>query len=236
MSETQRYTHEVLAEAAARCADIEEVAAFLGTRPYSRLPAYLLKRFAHFGIDVSHFPCRVRRGAIPRPTRKELLSAVAESTSIASALRNLHVPDRTRTRALFRRWIAEDGIDTSHFLGQRHGRGKQSAQKKPAQEVLVKRESGRRTKTVVLRRALREIGVPEECAECGTGPQWLGNPMTLEIDHVNGDALDDRPTNLRLLCPNCHAITSTWCRGGRPRSRVHAPARSATAPATMVGG
>lgn len=28
---------------------------------------------------------------------------------------------------------------------------------------------------------------------------------------------DDRRENLRLLCPNCHAVTSTRCRGGRHR-------------------
>jgi predicted HNH restriction endonuclease len=39
--------------------------------------------------------------------------------------------------------------------------------------------------------------------------------MTLEVDHLNGDRSDDRLDNLRLLCPNCHAVTGTWCRGGR---------------------
>jgi hypothetical protein len=41
--------------------------------------------------------------------------------------------------------------------------------------------------------------------------------MTLEVDHVNGDRTDDRLENLRLLCPNCHAVTRTWCRGGGSR-------------------
>ncbi|WP_405826559.1 HNH endonuclease [Streptomyces sp. NBC_00838] len=55
------------------------------------------------------------------------------------------------------------------------------------------------------------------CSGCGTGPEWHGRPMTLEIDHVNGDRSDDRAENLRLLCPNCHAVTTTWCRGGGKR-------------------
>lgn len=36
------------------------------------------------------------------------------------------------------------------------------------------------------------------------------------VDHINGDFLDNRPRNLRLLCPNCHSQTSTYAGQRRP--------------------
>ncbi|MFC9131309.1 HNH endonuclease [Streptomyces sp. NPDC057099] len=210
-----RYDRDRLAEAATRCSDIDEVIAFLGTRPDSHLRGHLIKRFAHFGIDISHFrPC----GRPARPTPDDLREAVADSLSLAEVLRRLGRPNHGWERDKLRAWIAEDGVSTAHFLGQAHQRGKAgpTPAKRP-EEILVQHDGKRRTKTTLLRRALLEIGVPERCARCGTGPQWLGKPMTLEIDHINGDWSDDRRENLRLLCPNCHASTDTWCRGGRRR-------------------
>ncbi|MEU6402136.1 HNH endonuclease signature motif containing protein [Streptomyces sp. NPDC046985] len=154
------------------------------------------------------------RSRHPRPTRDELCAAVAESTSLAGLLRRLGRPENHQQRTLLRRWIAQEAVSTAHFLGKGHRRGRRSHNARAPEELLVRREGGRRTATARLRRALRDVGVPERCAECGIGPEWLGRPMTLEIDHVNGDWRDDRRENLRLLCPNCHAVTSTWCRGG----------------------
>ncbi|GAA1809788.1 hypothetical protein GCM10009749_17860 [Agromyces neolithicus] len=47
------------------------------------------------------------------------------------------------------------------------------------------------------------------CVACGLGPEWNGKPLTLELDHVDGDRLNNELANLRLLCPNCHAQTET---------------------------
>ncbi|WP_030943662.1 hypothetical protein [Streptomyces sp. NRRL S-646] len=225
MSSGVQYTRVRLVEAAAECSDIDEVIAFFGTQPYGNLRHHLFRRFDHFGIDISHMPRQRRGQLVCRPTAEELRCAVAEATSIAGALRALGMdPYRSRLRADFPLWVAEDGLDTSHFLGQAHQRGRPGTTPvKRAEEVLVRHDGERRTRTHLLRRALRELGVSEECAECGVGPEWLGKPMTLEVDRINGDWRDDRRENLRLLCPNCHATTSTWCRGGRRGPRKQAP-------------
>ncbi|MFI9822373.1 HNH endonuclease [Streptomyces sp. NPDC052013] len=223
MTTVVRYTLERLAEAADKCTSLDEVIAFFGTQPYGNLRRYLAKRFAHFGIDISHFrPC----GRRPRPTEEELRAAVAESISLAEVLRRLGRCATGAQRTQVRGWIAKHQISTSHFLGQAHQRGKRGTTAKRPEEVLVKHDRGHRTATKRLRRALLEVGVSEDCARCGTGPEWLGKPMTLEVDHINGDWSDDRRENLRFLCPNCHAITSTWCRGGSGRRAT---------PGTMAG-
>ncbi|MFF7341149.1 HNH endonuclease [Streptomyces sp. NPDC008163] len=214
MSSGSRHTRELLAEAADRCADIQEVIDFLGTRPYGRLGRYLLGRFKHFGIDVSHFPGRGYRRTGKRPSPTELAAAVASAVSIADTFRRLGPPDNASQRKQLHAWLAEDGLTITHFLGQGHQRGRAGTTPlKPADRILVKHDGRHRAKTALLRRALRQVGVSEECAECGAGTVWMGKLMTLEVDHVNGDWSDDRRENLRLLCPNCHAVTRTWCRG-----------------------
>jgi hypothetical protein len=48
------------------------------------------------------------------------------------------------------------------------------------------------------------------CYECGIS-EWRGRKLALHLDHVNGVGDDHRLENLRLLCPNCHSQTETYC-------------------------
>lgn len=50
------------------------------------------------------------------------------------------------------------------------------------------------------------------CEDCGfTGENRRTGASIIQVDHVNGDSSDNRVGNLRALCPNCHAMTETFC-------------------------
>jgi 5-methylcytosine-specific restriction endonuclease McrA len=69
-----------------------------------------------------------------------------------------------------------------------------------------------------LRKRLIAAGVFDRiCANCGLA-EWLGQKVPLELDHIDGDRANHEISNLRLLCPNCHAQTATY-RGKNIRRR-----------------
>lgn len=53
----------------------------------------------------------------------------------------------------------------------------------------------------------------EICEKCDIGNNWNGFPLNLQVDHVDGDNKNNFPTNVRLICPNCHSQTNNFCGG-----------------------
>lgn len=49
-----------------------------------------------------------------------------------------------------------------------------------------------------------------KCFNCNNTGEWLGEKLSLHLDHINGIRNDSRLCNLRLLCPNCHSQTETY--------------------------
>ena len=52
--------------------------------------------------------------------------------------------------------------------------------------------------------------IPYVCKICGCNGEWQGGLIALELHHEDGDNSNNEITNLSYLCPNCHAMTSTF--------------------------
>jgi hypothetical protein len=143
---------------------------------------------------------------------EKLAEAVAASTKMAEVLAFLGLKYAGGTHALYRKRIKRLGLDTSHFPGSKSSQWTGNNKKSP-DEILINRPDGvYRASTAQLRRALKEIGIPYKCFSCGQDPVWNGKPLTLQVEHINGDNRDDRRENLCFLCPNCHTQTVTYSR------------------------
>jgi len=59
---------------------------------------------------------------------------------------------------------------------------------------------------------LRNRIIPYTCILCNNDGYHNGNRLVLQLDHINGIKNDNRTTNLRFLCPNCHSQTKTFGR------------------------
>lgn len=58
-----------------------------------------------------------------------------------------------------------------------------------------------------------------KCNKCKNNT-WMGRPLPLEVDHINGDREDNCRENLEALCPNCHSLTPTW-KGRNKRTKKY---------------
>lgn len=48
-----------------------------------------------------------------------------------------------------------------------------------------------------------------QCSRCHIS-EYNGKPLTLHLEHIDGDATNNTKENVCLLCPNCHALTPTY--------------------------
>lgn len=241
MPRPRSWTDDDLRHAVAAATSFKDVLRRLELRPGGDSFINVRVRIAELGLDATHLQKdwrarktarerELRKGAERRPvgaprstdrrtwTNEQLAEAVATSYSYAQALRKLGLKPGGHPYRVIQQAIDELGLDTSHMKGQGWAKGvpnPSAGRRRPLEEILVANSDYLNTNDLKLR--LFKEGLKERvCERCGLR-EWRGSPAPLQLDHANGDRRDNRLENLRILCPNCHAQTDTWCSRNRGR-------------------
>lgn len=59
-----------------------------------------------------------------------------------------------------------------------------------------------------------------KCAICTQLPEHNGKPLVMILDHIDGDASNNKPLNFRLVCPNCDSQLPTYKGKNRGNGRA----------------
>jgi hypothetical protein len=134
---------------------------------------------------------------------------VSASFTYAAAIAKLGLVAAGGNYDHVRRRIRELALDTSHFRGQGWNVGLKFDPRPitPLEQVLV---ANRWTGSHSLKQRLFTAGLKTpRCELCGWAERAPDGRIPVELDHANGDKTDNRIENLRILCPNCHALQPT---------------------------
>ena len=150
-------------------------------------------------------------------TIDDVKRAVAENKSIAGVLRRLGLRPIDGNYRTIKRLIIDNEVDTSHFTGKGWNVGLVFKPKTSFSDQDIFVENSSYKCSWRLREHYKKTTGIYRCERCGLDT-WQGEPIPLEIHHINGINSDNRFENLRLLCPNCHALTNNY----RGRARMSA--------------
>lgn len=140
------------------------------------------------------------------PSNEEFKKIVAEAKSYSDCLRALDLTTKGGSSLdILKRRIKELECSIEHF-------GKQTVSpnvKYSLEEILIENSSYANISRLKSR-LIKENKLEYKCEFCGNKGEWLGKPLVLQLDHINGVNNDHRIENLRFLCPNCHSTTETY--------------------------
>lgn len=158
--------------------------------------------------------CRKKTSIIWTLEKSKMVDIVGKSSTIKEILNHLGFNSTSGNGSykMIKARLKSDNIDYSHIplgLNSNKGRRVRRYDKIPLSDILIKNSSYNRGN--LKKRLVKEGILTYECVECGCDGSWNGKTISLQLDHINGVHDDNRLSNLRFLCPNCHAATDTFC-------------------------
>lgn len=141
-------------------------------------------------------------------TTQQMSKAIRENISYSGVLKQLGMRTAGGNFQTIRNFAKKHEISLDHFKGQGWAKGQPARNAIPLKDLLVRDCYYSTSK--LRKRIFKAKLLKNECCICGLEPEWHGRKLVLEIDHKNGNHYDNRLSNLRVLCPNCHSQTPNF--------------------------
>jgi 5-methylcytosine-specific restriction endonuclease McrA len=133
----------------------------------------------------------------------EIRKVCEESITMAEAASKMGIHFNT-----FKRYAVKFGCYDPNQGGKGLKKTQNPSGKIPLNDILDGKHP--QYQTFKLKKRLLEEGLLlNKCSCCGL-MEWLGNPISIELDHIDGNRNNHSLSNLRMLCPNCHSQTPTF--------------------------
>jgi 5-methylcytosine-specific restriction endonuclease McrA len=144
----------------------------------------------------------------------ELQKLLDESNSIIEVLEKLGMSKYCGNHRPLLKRIEKSNLSTSILYENRnksrnlHMKTLKINNTTPIENVFIK--GSEKSSSDIRRVVLRNKLLPYVCNKCNNIGKWMGEEITLQIDHIDGDRKNNELSNLRFLCPNCHSQTDTF--------------------------
>ena len=151
----------------------------------------------------------------------ELEKIVKTSSSISSILKKLGYSQHLNSKlyTALKKRLNADQIDYSHILTSVDSNLNRNVPRYTKDTFLKKLENLKILHHGDKKRLLKYSIIPNSnCSICQIGRIWNEKVLVLQIDHIDGDPTNNKVTNLRFVCPNCHSQTDTFCYGLKQRN------------------
>ena len=140
--------------------------------------------------------------------KDKILNAIIGANSKSDILRNMGLSTKSGNFQTLDRYCFLYSIEVPLFVRGANDSNTRFKQKVTNEELFC--ENSKHASTTIKNRVIKDKLIEYKCEKCDNNGEWMGEKISLQLDHNNGKNSDNRLENLRFLCPNCHSQTTTW--------------------------